>query len=74
VTAPLPSAAIPIPLYLTRRQVTEHLGLGESEIEQAFRDLAVYQVEGRRKVRVHRDEIIAWMESRRVEKGEVRAA
>lgn len=63
-----------VPLYLSRRQVAEHIGLGGAEIDRAFRALAVYQIDESRTVRVKRDELIAWVESRRFEKGEVRAA
>ena len=56
----------PVPLYLDRAQVAQFIGLGETETEAAFRDLPNYHASARR-VRVSRDALIAWMESRRVE-------
>jgi hypothetical protein len=54
------------PLYLDRAQVRQFMGLGETEVERAFRALPVYRLSMRR-VRVRRDELIDWIEKHRLE-------
>ncbi len=54
------------PLYLDRAQVRQFMGLGNTEVERAFRALPVYRLSMRR-VRVRRDELIEWIERHRME-------
>ena len=56
----------PPPLYLDRAQVRQFMGLGDTEVERAFRALPVYRLSMRR-VRVRRDELIEWIEQHRLE-------
>jgi hypothetical protein len=56
----------PPPLYLDRAQVRQFMGLGDTEVERAFRALPVYRLSMRR-VRVRRDELIDWIEQHRLE-------
>ena len=56
----------PPPLYLDRAQVRQFMGLGDTEVERAFRALPVYRLSMRR-VRVRRDELIEWIERHRME-------
>jgi hypothetical protein len=56
----------PPPMYLDRAQVRQFMGLGDTEVERAFRALPVYRLSMRR-VRVRRDELIAWIEGHRLE-------
>jgi hypothetical protein len=57
---------LPLPLYLDRAQVRQFMGLGDTEVERAFRALPVYRLSMRR-VRVRRDELIEWIETHRLE-------
>jgi hypothetical protein len=54
------------PLYLDRAQVRRYMGLGDTEVERAFRALPVYRLSMRR-VRVRRDELIDWIETHRLD-------
>ena len=56
----------PPPLYLDRAQVRRFMGLGDTEVERAFRALPVYRLSMRR-VRVRRDELIDWIEKHRMD-------
>jgi hypothetical protein len=56
----------PTPLYLDRAQVRQFMGLGDTEVERAFRALPVYRLSMRR-VRVRRDELIDWIEKHRLD-------
>lgn len=55
------------PLYLDRAQVRQFMGLGDTEVERAFRALPVYRLSMRR-VRVRRDELIDWIERHRIDR------
>lgn len=65
IEADRPGAEEP-PLYLDRAQVRRFMGLGDTEVERAFRALPVYRL-SMRKVRVRRDELIEWIERHRLE-------
>jgi hypothetical protein len=65
IEADRPGAEEP-PLYLDRAQVRRFMGLGDTEVERAFRALPVYRL-SMRKVRVRRDELIEWIERHRLD-------